>query len=358
MSISGEVAGDPIQNRPDVPLVLSVCVIGRNEKATLAGAARSFRALHNLGVLYETIYVDSASSDGSADLAIGCFDRVVVLRSSPNLNASAGRHIGTLKACGKWMLYLDGDMALRPEFADRLADHLAGDGASGLVGHTRNIAPDGGISWPLAGYNITGEPARLFGGACLLLRSQVLAAGNWNPRLYSNEEVELYGRLIGVGACVNWTDDIMVDHYTPRVAALTMLRSMFIPFRSVLGKKFYGAGQAVAASVLGGTFLSFVKVRQKPLLFALGVTAALITAGTRNASAALALLAITCATAVLYGGWKAPVLHLALMVQTALGMWRYPREYHPEIAREWSADAGWNSADAKGLAPSAPATNG
>src|SRR4051812_29985706 len=95
-------------------VVLSVIVIGRNEAAGLDPLQRSIAPLADR-VECETIYVDSASTDDSVDVATTLFDRTVVLDEDANLSASAGRYVGAGLARGEWMLFLDGDMILEPE---------------------------------------------------------------------------------------------------------------------------------------------------------------------------------------------------------------------------------------------------
>ena len=245
---------------------LTVCVIGRNEAANLPACAGSLSVLGAAGLRVETIFVDSASTDRSAEMAMLHFDIVLELEGSNQLNAGAARAVGTAEATGRWMLYLDGDMRLRAEFMAQLLDLVAGaPAAEGLAGQTRNVYPDGSTDLMLLVGNRPGLPCKAFGGAVLLRRDVVLAAGNWAPNLFSNEESELYSRLLQRSARVLWTETPMVDHVTAKYAPAHKLRGSLLPWGSHLGKKFFGAGQVTRRAWLHGHLASFVRL--KPLQY-------------------------------------------------------------------------------------------
>lgn len=252
---------------------LTVCVIGRNEAAKLPACAASLCVLGAAGLRVETIFVDSASTDGSAEVALRHFDVVLELEGSNQLNAGAARAVGTAEATGRWMLYLDGDMRLRAEFMPQLLDLVVGaSAAEGLAGQTRNVYPDGSTDLMLLVGNKPGLPCKAFGGAVLLRRDVVLAAGNWAPNLFSNEESELYSRLLQRLTRVLWTEAPMVDHVTAKYAPAHKLRGSLLPWGSHLGKKFFGAGQVTRRAWLHGHLSSFVRL--KPLQYTM--TAALL----------------------------------------------------------------------------------
>jgi glycosyltransferase involved in cell wall biosynthesis len=252
---------------------LTVCVIGRNEAANLPACASSLAVLGAAGLRVETIFVDSASTDRSVEMAKRHFDVVLELEANNQLNAGAARAVGTAEATGRWMLYLDGDMRLRAEFVPQLLALLAGTmAAEGLAGQTRNVYPDGSTDLMLLVGNRPGLPCKAFGGAVLLRRDVVLAAGNWAPNLFSNEESELYSRLLQRSARVLWTETPMVDHVTPKHAPAHKLLGSLWPWGSHLGKKFFGAGQVTRRAWLHDHLTSFVRL--KPLQYTM--TAALL----------------------------------------------------------------------------------
>lgn len=304
-------------------VAVSIVAIGRNEGRNLPRLAQSLRPVSGLGAL-ETIYVDSASTDDSPQIARQLFDCVVELAVSPHLNASAGRHVGTQTARGDWIVYLDGDMTLREEFVPVLRSLIEnGDRTRGVVGRCRHVYPDGGIREMTIHGNRDEMPCAGFGGAVVLPREMVLSAGNWNPGLYAYEEVELYGRLRRTTCQVTFRDVPFADHHTARLPKWRMLLGSLVPYRSVLGKKYYGAGQAFAASLRGGTLGAFVSVKPGPFIFTAGVLLSIVALLARwHVAAALVLLA-TVALSVLSAGLFGPVLYATWIPQLVLGAFRY-----------------------------------
>ena len=79
--------------------MLSIVAIGRNEADHIERLTASIDALKSVcDFPVETIFIDSASSDASVEMARRYFDVVHELMDDPDLCASAGRYIGTLEA--------------------------------------------------------------------------------------------------------------------------------------------------------------------------------------------------------------------------------------------------------------------
>lgn len=93
---------------------LSVVVIGRNEGSRLERCLLSIRGMESPGDV-ETIYVDSASTDGSAALAKSLGAKVIVIQPS-RPTAALGRNAGWRVASAPFILFLDGDTILDPHF--------------------------------------------------------------------------------------------------------------------------------------------------------------------------------------------------------------------------------------------------
>lgn len=256
--------------KPDV--VLSVCVIGRNEGRNLAACGASLRQLDGLGIAYETLFVDSASTDNSVAIARTCFDTVVCLAASPDLNAGAARHAGTLRCSGKWILYMDGDMELSPEILPAIASLVQRNAVDeGLCAYTENVYDDGTRDLIEYKGNQPGKPCRMIGGTSLLPRNRVLEAGNWSCALYAYEESELYSRLLASNTKVIWYDCRLVLHNTPKIATKHKLTGLLFPYGSYLGKKFYGAGQVTRLTVQRGNFFAFARLKPEPYLMLFGI---------------------------------------------------------------------------------------
>ena len=63
---------------------------------------------------YEVIFVDNASTDGSADMVKNEFQSVRVIRNKQNIGFSAGNNIGIRHACGDYVLLLNSDTEVGP----------------------------------------------------------------------------------------------------------------------------------------------------------------------------------------------------------------------------------------------------
>lgn len=310
---------------------LSVCVIGRNEAQHLPACITSLRQLAALEIDYETIFVDSASTDNSAMIAQSGFDQVLCLAQSPFLNAGAARNVGTQHAKGDWVLYLDGDMELAPEILVDIGKLIrSGQTDDGLCGFTENIYPDDSRDLIHFRGNFAGSNCRMFGGAVLLPRLKVLEAGNWSCALYAYEESELYSRLLRCGVNVRWYDHRMVEHKTPAVSLNRKLWGAMIPFRSYLGKKFYGAGQVTRLTLRNGNFRDFVRLKPDGYLMVASVLVALAAAPWLPWTAGL-LPMLTFVVVTLRQGIRSAVNYSCWTVQLAFGLWRLNPEFHPTV---------------------------
>lgn len=263
---------------------LSIVVIGRNEEEHLSGLFRSLPRDEGI----EWIYIDSCSDDQSVTIALDHGARVYLVDATSVYAPGTGRYVGTLEARGNWILYLDGDMTLRNEFAlfiEKLRAAKNGtsenewgvpDEVAAFVGRTRNIMlSNTGEVIAERDYAVLslremgtadewGRPAAYHGGAVLYRRDMVLEAGNWNPALYQLEEIELFSRVRASGGTLRAVDLPMADHYTPYLSFSERLLLNFLP--QWQGKKLYGAGQVVAARLKEGGLLSFIRIYPYPFV--------------------------------------------------------------------------------------------
>lgn len=317
---------------------LSVCVIGRNEGPHLARAAASLRQLDALGLRWESLFVDSASTDGSVLEARRVFDIVVALGADRRLNAGAARYVGTLHARGQWILYLDGDMELAPEIVPAIDALIqAGSAAAGLSGTTENYYPDG-THEPICYHgNVDGEDCRLFGGAVLLPRQLVLDAGNWSCGLFAYEESELYARLLRRGARVRWHEARLALHHTPRFDARRKLVGSLWPRGSHLGKKFFGAGQVTRLTMGEGHFVSFARLKWEPYLMLGSVLAGLAAwpwLGWRAVFVPVAGLAFNTVRLGLRGAAN----YACWLSQVPFGWFELDRSFRPLVVGAWARE--------------------
>ncbi len=281
--ISGRISYmKEIQEKESGEYWLSVVIIGRNEAKILPLLFDSLPDADGI----EWLYIDSGSTDGSPELAYKRGARVFVLDDLSVYAPATGRYAGTLEAKGRWVLYLDGDMVLSRQFIAfveqlKQSETAIPPNTVGFVGHTANCYRDAGNNEICRREQVVfsrreagsadgwGKPAGYHGGAVVYLRKAVLEAGNWNPALSQLEEIDLLSRIKASKKKVMAVDLPMVEHHTPLISNLDRLLFNFMP--SWKGKKFYGAGQAVAAGMREGNLFAFLVSYPYPFLVFAGL---------------------------------------------------------------------------------------
>lgn len=266
----------------DGSLFLSIVIIGRNEEDTLPGLFKSLPISQDI----EWIYVDSQSGDNSAIIALEAGAKVLIVDKDSVYSASTGRYVGTLEAAGRWVLYLDGDMALSEKFKSfidylRKNENRIPPGIAGFLGKTRNIyqtengkiiATRDHVVLPekeLGSIEDWGKTASYHGGAVLYKRSDVVNAGNWNPSVYQLEEIDLYSRVRKNGLVIRAIDLPMADHFTPHLSIYDKFKMAFLPRWG--DKRLYGAGQVVKANATNGLLGNFIRHYPYPFLVFAGL---------------------------------------------------------------------------------------
>jgi glycosyltransferase involved in cell wall biosynthesis len=90
----------------------SVVITCRNQRGVISDAIQS--ALSQTFPYREIIVVDDASTDGSDAIFKSFDDKIRLLRLEKNQGAPAARNAGAAAAQGDYLVYLDGDDALKP----------------------------------------------------------------------------------------------------------------------------------------------------------------------------------------------------------------------------------------------------
>jgi cellulose synthase/poly-beta-1,6-N-acetylglucosamine synthase-like glycosyltransferase len=193
---------------------LSVVVIGRNEGLRLARCLESVLALHGVEGGKEIIYVDSASTDNSAEIA-RIFGADVLVLSAENLTAARGRNAGWRRARAPFVLFLDGDTVLHPDFPRLAIDALASDECIAAVwGHRREMHPESSLynrvldlDWIYApGYT------EFCGGDVVIRGCALKEVDGFESTLIAGEEPELCRRLRHAGYRILHIDSPMTSH--------------------------------------------------------------------------------------------------------------------------------------------------
>lgn len=137
---------------PDRP-VLTVLVPLFNEAGNIAPLAREIATALEGGPVWELIFVDDGSADGSAgeaDAAVADIPGARVLRHAERAGKSAALWTGFKAARGGWIQLLDGDGQNDPADMRRVWDEIITPGAPddlGLIAGRRTKRNDGGVKW-------------------------------------------------------------------------------------------------------------------------------------------------------------------------------------------------------------------
>lgn len=283
---------------------LSVVVIGRNEGARLLRCLDSVRRAAWGASSYELIYVDSASRDDSVLQARRAGASTLVLED-PSPCAAKARNLGWRQARGRFVLFLDGDTELHPDFPGKALAVMADPGLCAVWGHRRESRPEQSVYTRVLDLDWVYAPGRTeyFGGDVLVRRAALEGVEGFDPTLKAGEEPELCARLRAAGWQIEHIDAPMTGHDL----AVRSFRSYWLrAYRSGIAyaevsARLRGRGASrwrreAARDLLHGTVLLGAPL----LLLASSVSSARATAGL--ALVALLMLlrsAVRCA-------WKAP----------------------------------------------------
>jgi len=192
---------------------VSVVVIGRNEGQRLAACLRSIAAIEPIEGGIEVIYVDSDSHDGSPELAARL--GATVLHVKPGRPCAAiGRNAGWQAAHAPFVLFLDGDTELHPEFLHTALKAMADAQVAVVWGHRRERHPE--QSW----YNRVLDLDWIYppglsdfcGGDALMRREVLESVKGFSHDLIAGEEPELCHRIRAQGYVILHIDQPMTLH--------------------------------------------------------------------------------------------------------------------------------------------------
>jgi glycosyltransferase involved in cell wall biosynthesis len=193
--------------------VLSIVVIGRNEGIRLAACFKSIREACEMPEPTELIYVDSHSTDGSPDSAASYGAKVIVLGPG-KLSAARARNAGWHAATGTFILFLDGDTILDPDFVRLALRRFADPRVAVVWGHRREIRPETSVYNRVLDLDwIAPAGDSDFCGGDSLMRREVLERTNgFNPELIAGEEPDLCRRIRATGDRILHIDASMTGH--------------------------------------------------------------------------------------------------------------------------------------------------
>jgi glycosyltransferase involved in cell wall biosynthesis len=202
-----------LDENSSVQPVLSVVVIGRNEGQRLARCFESIAKVENV-IVREVIYVDSASTDGSAELASGYGALSITVRPE-RPTAAVARNTGWRHAASDLVLFLDGDTVLHSDFPRVAYDALSRDESIAAVwGHRREMHPERSIFNRVLDLDWIYRPglSEFCGGDVLMRRTALVETGGFDDGLIAGEEPELCRRIRACGFKILHIDEPMTLH--------------------------------------------------------------------------------------------------------------------------------------------------
>jgi cellulose synthase/poly-beta-1,6-N-acetylglucosamine synthase-like glycosyltransferase len=166
-----------------------------------------------LGGAIELLYVDSASSDGSAERAFEYGAKVIRINPARPC-AAAGRNAGWKAASAAIVLFLDGDTVLAPQFVADSLHHFGDPRVAVVFGHRSEIKPEASMFNRVLDLDwVFPEGQALFCGGDALIRRSVLEEVNgFDERLIAGEEPEMCWRIRARGYEIVGVDRSMVVH--------------------------------------------------------------------------------------------------------------------------------------------------
>jgi GT2 family glycosyltransferase len=205
------------------PSKVGAVVIGRNEGARLEKCLRSV-----LPVTSRVVYSDSASSDGSPELAEGLGVIAVRLKQDGKLNAARGRNAGFAELKARYpdcdaILFMDGDCILQPGFVDQALAFLREHPKAAVAcGQRFEVHPDASIYNALCDqeWNTPVGRTDACGGDALMRREALDQVGAYDGALLAGEEPEMTARMRAAGWEI-WRIDARMTEHDARMTKLS-----------------------------------------------------------------------------------------------------------------------------------------
>ncbi len=177
---------------------VAAVAIGRNEAARLAACLDSLG-----GRVARIVYVDSGSTDGSAELAEGRGAEVVSLDPSRPFTAARARNAGLARLAEggplpRFVQFVDGDCTLDPGWIETGRAALEADPGLAIVcGRRRERHPTASLWNRLIDREWDRPPGetKACGGDFMARADAVADLGGFDPRVIAGEEPELCVRL-------------------------------------------------------------------------------------------------------------------------------------------------------------------
>ena len=211
-----ETPGPSPAEQAVAPADVGAVAIGRNEGTRLACCLASLE-----GQAATVVYVDSGSTDDSAEIARAAGAHMVTLDLSRPFTAARARNAGfevLTRLCGERLVYvqfLDGDCEIEPGWIITARAHLEADpSVAAACGRRRERHPEASIYNHLCDmeWNSAIGQTTACGGDSLMRRAAFEAVGGFDPTLIAGEEPDLCFRMRAAGWTIWRLDEPMTRH--------------------------------------------------------------------------------------------------------------------------------------------------
>jgi GT2 family glycosyltransferase len=285
---------------------VSVCIVSWNVKDLLRDCLNSLKAQAG-NVRYETIVVDNASSDGSAEMVQREFPWVKLVDPKDNLGFGRANNLAYRHSTGRWVLLLNPDTVVLDRAIEKLVQFADRHPEAGAVGG-RTLKRDGvslersccwgspGL-WPLfckgLGLHIIFKNSPIFNreamdywqrdsvrevgvitGCCLMIRRDVYEqTGGFDDHFFMYaEETDLCWRIRKTGGRLVFCPEAQIIHLVGESAKKATSNRLFHINRALLKlfRKHYGKGYMLLANLLMCVFYA-VRVPLMKMAVLLGI---------------------------------------------------------------------------------------
>jgi glycosyltransferase involved in cell wall biosynthesis len=191
-------------------LFLSIVIIAKNEEERVGKCLDSIMKLKRKYSL-EIIFIDSASTDKTIEIVSKYPVKIYQLNKSKYLNPSAGRYIGTSKAKGEYILFIDGDSILIEGFVEKALKVLEQPDVATVSGERIFITKGGPLKIKRK-FSGKANIRKTIGGTGVYKREIIKKSGTFNPYMGGQEERELCFRIRKNGYKIMKIDTPMEYH--------------------------------------------------------------------------------------------------------------------------------------------------
>lgn len=245
-------------------------IIGRNEQSGIAKCIEAAQAAASEVGGAEMIFVDSHSTDRTAEIVRELGVRVVELPSGLRLSPSAARYAGSQAATGEYILFLDADTLIYQGFLPQAIEFIERDDRyAGVNGRIDDRTESGEEVYELdERFDDPTNVKWLRGPACFYRRAALADVGSFDPDLAMEEEAELGLRLIKNGWRLSVIPHPMACHTRcyHGVSAASIV-STFL--RDMRAKRLGEITKTISHAVRAGNGIAFCWLRLKTtILFA------------------------------------------------------------------------------------------